>query len=132
MIYTSYFGNMKKIRKEHPEISLFSIAGKTPNWFLDFDKCFTYKALAPRYDWWAEWHNRFWKDPESEESKEFYTTRYLETVLSKLNPHGVSTELKRVGGDDICLLCYETKDKFCHRHLVSRWLKNNGIPSVEY
>ena len=33
MIYTSYFGNIKKILEEVPDAGLISIAGKTPDWF---------------------------------------------------------------------------------------------------
>lgn len=132
MIYTSHFGNLKKIRREHPEMTLFSIAGKTPDWFLENNKCFKYQILSPKYDWWSEWHNRFGNNPESEDSKKFYIERYLETVLNNLNPSAVSSELKRIGGSDICLLCYETKEKFCHRNIVSKWFNEHNIPSVEY
>lgn len=33
MIYTSYFGNVKKILEEVPDAGIISIAGKTPDWF---------------------------------------------------------------------------------------------------
>lgn len=33
MIYTSYFGNAKKILEEVPDAGLISIACKTPTWF---------------------------------------------------------------------------------------------------
>lgn len=32
---------------------------------------------------------------------------------------------------DVCLLCYETPEKFCHRHLVCNWLNDHGIECRE-
>ena len=50
MIYTSYFGNVKKILEEVPDAGLISIAGKTPTWF----KGEKFKPLMSHYDWWKE------------------------------------------------------------------------------
>lgn len=33
MIYTSYFGNLKKLQGIAPNMAFVSIAGKTPTWF---------------------------------------------------------------------------------------------------
>ena len=30
------------------------------------------------------------------------------------------------------LLCFEGPGKFCHRHLVARWLVRHGIPTLEW
>ena len=46
MIYTSYFGNVKKILEEVPDAGLISITGKTPDWF----KGEKFKPLMPHYD----------------------------------------------------------------------------------
>ena len=47
-IYTSYFGNVKKILKTFPDACLVSIAGKTPDWFtgLKYKKLATAKGRA--------------------------------------------------------------------------------------
>jgi uncharacterized protein (DUF488 family) len=35
-------------------------------------------------------------------------------------------------GRPAVLLCYETIGKYCHRHLVSDWLRRHGIECREY
>lgn len=44
-----------------------------------------------------------------------------------LNPNDILKEL----GEDAVLLCYEKPGDFCHRHLVSQWLNENGIRCSE-
>lgn len=136
MIYTSYFGNMKKITSQNPKMTFFSIAGKTPDWFENA-KTILYQKLsyfAPKYYWWKEWHEKFKDDLNSAQSIEWYSEKYYNTVLSKIDPNFFLNDIKnRVvdNGDDICLLCYETPDKFCHRQLVKKWLNDNGIKCDE-
>lgn len=131
-IYTSYFDNVKKIREQIPDMCLVSVAGKTPKWVFDTPNCYSYKSLAPKYEWWKEWHDKFSDDPESVKSIEFYGSKYCDTVLGKLNADAVRNELERLAyGADVCLLCYETPEKFCHRHLICNWLKENNIDCME-
>jgi len=33
-------------------------------------------------------------------------------------------------GDNVVLLCFETPDKFCHRHLVATWLNAAKVADV--
>ncbi|NTV02456.1 MAG: DUF488 domain-containing protein [Chlorobiaceae bacterium] len=35
-------------------------------------------------------------------------------------------------GEDVVLLCFERPSDFCHRQLVSKWLRQYGVPCVEY
>jgi hypothetical protein len=35
-------------------------------------------------------------------------------------------------GDDATFICWEGKDKFCHRHLVADWLRDAGYEINEY
>lgn len=35
-------------------------------------------------------------------------------------------------GKDICLICYEKPNDFCHRHLVADWFRENGYEAVEF
>lgn len=96
--------------------NLVSIAGKTPDGFRGS----IYKKLAPKYDWWMEWkyenHDDVW-----------YVEKYKETVLSQLDPHEVVKKL----GEDAILCCYETPEKFCHRHLIAEWLREAGYDIEE-
>lgn len=127
--YTSYFGNIKKILEVEPNAGLVSIAGKTPDWFTGCK----FKRLAPRYDWWIEWHEKFKENLESRESKKWYTSKYLDTVLKHLDAREMAQKLKDlVGYKTVFLLCYETPEKFCHRHIISEWLNNAGVDCREF
>lgn len=85
-----------------------------PSWFIGH----TYKRLAPKYFIL----NDYKKGKINEEE---YIRLYYEHVLSKLDAHKVYDELiNLVGSEDIVLLCYEKSDKFCHRHIVAKWFKD--------
>lgn len=112
-IYTSYFYAINLLI-ERDYTNLISIAGKTPANFI-FRK---YNQLAPKYDWWKEWHDKHL-------SEDWYINKYNETVLSKLNPMQVYLDLTNNDTEDAVILCYEAPKKFCHRHLVANWLSNN-------
>ena len=129
MIYTSYFGNIKKIIKKHPDAGLISIAGATPAWFTGM-KC---KELMPHYDWWKEWHETFKENLESVASKSWYTEKYNETVLKNLDKMKIARKLKDlVEWKPTFILCYETPEKFCHRHLVADWFNASSIQCEEF
>ena len=118
-ISTSYFSNWKNAIGKNTW--LVSIAGKSPDFFNDMVKtsadCKTYKSLAPKYDWWKLWH-------DGNLSNEQYIEKYKETVLSKLDAQKVFDDLTGGNRKDVVLLCWEGKDKFCHRHIVADWLSH--------
>ena len=127
--YTSYFGNVKNILEAEPDAGLVSIAGKTPDWF-DGQR---FKKLAPHYAWWKQWHDMFKSNLESRESKRWYESMYFSTVLDNLDARETAQKLKElVGYKTVFLLCYEKPDKFCHRHLVERWLRDAGVDCREF
>lgn len=88
--------------------NVISIALGTPKWIKN-----SYTDLAPPYGLLHSWqkHNI---------TEEEYTKRYYEEVLNKLDPIKVYEDL----GDEAVLCCWEASDKFCHRHLVAKWLKD--------
>ena len=59
-------------------------------------------------------------------SEEEYITIFRQQ-LSKLNPDEYGEKLQ-----DCILLCYEGYNKFCHRHLIAEWLRDNGYECHEY
>ena len=128
-VYTSYFA---KIGALPDNFILFSIAGKSPDWFTigETGRYRSLPMLFPKYVWWKEWHDKFGKNPESDESKSFYISKYKETVLDRVNV-GFLTEILAGCGGTPCLLCYERPFNFCHRHLVSDFLNEHGIESKE-
>ena len=107
---TSYYSKSAKLSNS------VSIAAKAPSWFNGRE----YKKLAPKY-----W---FFKKYKEDGNEQFYTEQYQKEVLDPLDPQKVFDEL----GEDAILLCWETSEKFCHRHLVAEWLtKELGIEIAE-
>ena len=119
-IYTSYYANMRHIPEDIVQIS---IAGKAPKWYNGLE----YKKLAPKFSFFNEWKTKGL-------SNEYYIEHFNNEVLSLLNANNVLSDLERLsGGKDCVLLCYESPDNFCHRHLVANWLENKlGIDVHEF
>ena len=46
--------------------------------------------------------------------------------------YGGKTLTKDSSEFHVALVCYETPEKFCHRHLVSKWLQDNNIDCAEW
>ncbi len=116
MIYTGYWAKIKEY--DANGLTPVGISGWSPDGYTGK----TYKKLAPKYVWWKEWH-------DNNLSEQWYITKYHETVLNKLNPVTVARDLQAFG-KDVVLLCFETPDKFCHRHLVATWLNATKVADV--
>jgi len=108
---TSYFSKITILKG-----NFISIARKTPNNFPGI----IYEPLAPPW-WLLEEYKKGNKD------KKWYIDNYVDHVLRKLNPHEV---VKRIGEDAI-LCCYESSEKFCHRHIVAKWFQKYGYSVTE-
>lgn len=107
---TSYFSKSAK----HP--NAVSIAGKNPPTF----KGKHFKVLAPKI-WF---YRRYKRNLDTEE----FTRHYYEEVLNKLDAEKIYKQL----GEDAVLLCWESKTKFCHRHICIKWFKDKlGIRVTE-
>ena len=119
MIYTGYWAKLKEY--EQNGLIPVGISGKIPDGFNGA----RYQQLAPKYSWWKQWHDEHM-------SNDWFVQKYYETVLNQLNPVAVLNDLQKIG-KDIVLLCYETPEKFCHRHIAAQWLKEKtGIDICEY
>ena len=57
-----------------------------------------------------------------------YEDRFQKEVLRFISPYDFYTELFRISKlehtEKVVLLCYEAPDKFCHRHIVAKWIKD--------
>lgn len=117
-IYTSYFGIANKFP---PNFTLVSIALKTPDWF----KGKTYPHLAPSSSILSQYKQC--------QNQSVYVERYTNDILSKLDFDTVIRDLKKLSSENenIVLLCYEKSNEPCHRHIVSKWMRDNGIDCVE-
>lgn len=100
MIYTSNFSNIKNLSG-----TLVSIARGTPLWYHGL----VYRPLLPP---WELITNH--KSGIITEGFEEYTK-----ILNSLDKDKVIKDL-----DEKILLCWCGKGKFCHRHIVAKWLSD--------
>lgn len=106
-IYTSYFGNVKKLEE----------AGILP---------VSISLYPPKWRGWSQL--RFFAPTKdilfNTSGVEEYTKRFNEEILEKLNAEEVKRLIELISrGRDVALLCFEKPGDFCHRHLVAQWLK---------
>lgn len=84
--------------------------------------------MAPKYGFFIERKKNYDND--------YYIEHFQSEVLDKLDVATVIKELNllvpNVNGKDIALICYEKPSDFCHRHLVSEWLNQNGFQCEEW
>jgi len=142
MIYTSYFGKLKKIDKltDGRFYVPYSIAFSTPKWFHGP----RIKSLMPDYDLLTSY-----KTGVVDEQR--YTTRYQNNILRDLVAAEVILELESFLPDtldnklmemdcsimetdeiNILLCCYEKPEDFCHRHILAKWFNDNGYDVKEF
>lgn len=95
------------------------ISVKPPFWY----KGKTYFDLAPTWNM----VNGIKKGVINEKQ---YTEQYLQLIEDrKLDANKVAADL----GDGAIMLCYESPNDFCHRHIAAIWLQNNTtIPVYEH
>lgn len=118
MIYTSYFGNLRRIPFEVVKVA---ICRRPPEWYKGTE----YKVLAPSF----EILSAYKKDNDTEK----FTKTFTENILNKLDANEIKSRLDDfANGKDVVLLCFEKNGDFCHRHLVREWLNKNGVPCEEY
>lgn len=117
MIYTSYFARIKEVPNP------ISIALFKPKWLQNVRE---YEKIMPPI-----WLLNSYKKGAT--SAECYEATFRRVVLDKLDPAQVVAELTPLGSvQDFTLLCYEKSGDFCHRHVVSKWFRENGIPCEEF
>jgi hypothetical protein len=108
MIRTSYFAQIKNLLdKGYIPEDFISIARGKPK-FYDGDE---YPDLFPSWE-------LIMGSKNGTISEEEYTEKYL-NYLNTLNKEKIKADL-----EDKVLLCWCKKGKFCHRHIVSKWLQN--------
>ena len=120
MIYTSYFGKIKKFSDIYAPIS---VARWNPKGY----KGEIFKELAP-----SDSLLRWWKSStQNKEAEHIYIERYKNEVLSCYTPRCVYQAIyNKANGKIPVLVCFE-KDGFCHRHLIAEWFKENGLSCEE-
>ena len=136
MIFTSYFAKMKSLPDN---VIPIAISLTVPQGV----KCLRFKGLAPS--------GSMLKCYKTENNVGAYTEMYTKDVLGKFTVKDVLDAIYQLIHADakmiydldpdtwylsneihICLICWERSDKFCHRHIVSRWLLENNVPCREF
>ena len=112
-IATGYFAKARSYAEAG--YTLVSIAKVSP-WFLPPDlELYELPCLAPSQS-----------ILDLKGKPEEYEKRYRSEVLDKLPQMEVYQELYRIANEShsykIVLMCYESPEKFCHRHIVAKWM----------
>lgn len=122
-IYTSYYAVCNKLPNNLAkiQISVYSPPG--------IEGLIPMKALSPSEDLLR-------RAKGGQVSNEEYKTEYLNNFVSKgLTPESLYNGLLRFakshGYEGLVLLCYESPDKFCHRHVLAEWLNEIANPKIE-
>lgn len=119
MIYTGYYSKIKEYADSG--LTLLSISRTKP----EFAKsCIDIPQLFPSNK--ILWDYKKGKIDEME-----YTSKYLD----QLNELGVDRIIKmiQIFGDNVVLLCWESPEKFCHRHILADYInKNSGVVVEEF
>jgi hypothetical protein len=144
MVWTGYFARYRIYQKAG--LKPISIANICPQ------KIKPLKAewLAPK-SWIYNWKDTVEHTNNDRGAVDYYIKRYTEENLSHLSPEEVWKRLYSLAGDsDAVLLCYEALPKdydnkgivkiggltpgtaFCHRHIVSEFLRQGGFECREY
>lgn len=109
-IYTSSFNFAKGL--DSTKYFVVSISRFPPRWFRGF-KC---KEFAPSASLLRKYRNGL--------SKEDYTSEFMSSVMESQDVHKVFEGLAILAcRRDIVLCCFEGSDEFCHRQLVSSYVK---------
>ena len=115
-IYTSYFGNIKELKKAG--IIPISIARWVPKWYNGI----SLKNVAPTPSMLKE-----------DITRDEYIARY-KAMIKNVNAREFIENLSYfTKGQPCALLCYEKPNEFCHRHLLAEYLnKELGLNIQEF
>lgn len=115
-IYTSYFSNHKNFPKDATYITI--ARGQPLGSFMP-----RFEPFTPPWQIIDKYH--------ADGDEEAYRIEYWKQ-LNALNFDDVMQDLKKLSsGKDIVLVCWEGKDRFCHRHLVAEWFEKHGVEVSE-
>lgn len=112
-VWTTCFSNLKMVSGKDSEIIPLSIARYMPKNLQgdiqSLPELFPSKSLLSSYK-------------KGKVDYENYKKIYYNEVLKNLDVKNLIKKIKTFG-NKVVLVCYEKPDDFCHRHIVSHWLK---------
>lgn len=116
-IFTSYFGNSRKLKEAG--VNMICVAIGKPRFIAGIPQmlnvCPTrYMVSGPC-------------------SREEYLKLY-DRILASQDANQVVKQIEMLsGGKDVALCCYEKPGDFCHRHILAKWItENTGIEITEF
>jgi len=118
--FTSYFGKVNQIKQERPDMIFISISRWDRRW-----KGWKLKSLAPSEDLLRKYKKGLC-------TKEEYTDIYIKQLDVHCPSYYYTHLYEKFGNKDICFLCYERPDQFCHRHIVADWFTEYGFKCKEW
>ena len=117
MIYTGYYSKIKEYTDAG--LKLLSISRTKPGFVKD---CVDVPPLFP-----DEKILRGYKKGDIDEME--YTSKYLDQ-LDKIGIEKI-IQIIMLFGDDVVLLCWESPEKFCHRHILADYINRHSVLNVE-
>lgn len=118
MIYTGYFAKQKKYEEQGYEC--VSIARKTPEWF----KGDVLPQFAPSFELLSKFKNDLCTEEE-------YVEQYRRELTLREMAGYLNWRLLMKYLENKVLLCYESPDQFCHRHILAQVIRNRGLSCEE-
>lgn len=125
-LYTSYFAKLSTIEQlwsqHHKKVACKSIARWSPTWFN-----------GPKLTQFAPPYQLLQDVKACKITDEQYALQYWE-YLSKLlanNPSIFDSLIAWSKTTDIVLLCYEAPNKFCHRQVFAKFIKQHFAIDVK-
>ena len=117
MIYTGYYSKIKEYADAG--LRLLSISRTKPGFAKD---CVDVPPLFPD-------EKILWDYKKGDIDEMEYTSKYL----AQLDDIGIDRIIKtiQIFGDDVVLLCWESPEKFCHRHILADYINRNSDLVVE-
>ena len=117
MIYTGYYAKIKEYADAG--LRLLSISRTKPGFAKD---CIDVPPLFPD-------EKILWGHKKGDIDNMEYTSKYL----AQLDDIGIDRIIKtiQIFGDDVVLLCWESPEKFCHRHILADYINRNSDLVVE-
>ncbi|ASM66399.1 DUF488 family protein, N3 subclade [Bacteroides caccae] len=116
-IYTSYFGNNRKLKEAG--VKIICVAIGRPRFISGVPQMVN---VAPtRYMISAACsHDEY--------------LRLYDEILANQDAYKVIEQIESLSeGKDVALCCYEKPGDFCHRHILAKWLtENTGIKITEF
>ena len=116
-IFTSYFGNSRKLKEAG--IKIICVAIGKPRFIAGIPQMLN--VCPTRY---------MVSGPCSHDE---YLKLY-DRILASQDANQVVKQIEMLsGGKDVALCCYEKPGDFCHRHILAKWItENTGIEITEF